>query len=118
MLLEIGTVDSEGGRMADVAGPVRGYARVLARVPRGHGLDAEGAHMLIDLRDRDIRIVRTNRFAVKRPNDFYGKVSFRDGTRRRDHVAPIRRSVIDRERPYMRRNYNAMITNDQLNSTD
>lgn len=101
----VGTVDSEDGRVTDVAGSVRSYARILARVPRAHGFDAEGAHMLIYLRDRDIRIVRSYRFSVKRPDDFHGKIAFRDGTRRRNHVAPIRRSVIYREWPYMRRNY-------------
>jgi len=105
----VATVDSEGVRVADVAGSVRRHARVHARVPRSHGFDAEGAHMLINPRDRDIRIVRINRIAVKFPSDLYGKVALRNGTRRRDHVTPIRRSVIDRERPYVRRNYNITI---------
>lgn len=107
------TVDDEGGRVADVAGSVRSYAHVFARVPRGHGFDAESAHMFIYVRDRDIRVVQTNRFAVKRPNDLYGKIAFHNGTRCRNHVTPIRRSVTDRERPYVRRNYNIIITNSQ-----
>lgn len=97
--------------MADVAGPVRSYARILARVPRGHGFDAEGAHMLVYLGDYDIRIARANRSTVKLPHDRNGKVALDDGARRRDHVAPIRRAVADRERPYVRRNYNIMVTN-------
>lgn len=103
--------------MADVAGSIRSYARILARVPRGHGFDAESAHMLIYPRDRDIRIVGINRFAVKPPNDLYGKVAFCNGTCRRNHVPPIRRSVIDRERSYMRRNYNIMINYQQNSCT-
>lgn len=99
--------------MADVAGSVRSYARVLARVPRSHGFDAESTHMFIYVRNRDIRLVQTNRFAVKRPNDLYGKIAFHNGTRRRDHVSPIRRSITDRERPYVRHNYNITITNSQ-----
>jgi len=115
VLLEIyvGTVDNESGRVADVAGSVRSYARVLAGMPRGHGFNAESAHMFIYVRNRDIRVVQTNRFAVKRPNDLYGKIAFHNGTRCRNHVTPIRRSVTDRERPYVRRNYNITITNSQ-----
>lgn len=101
-----GTVDGEGVRVADVARSVRSYACVLARVPRGYGLDAESAHVLIYLRDRDIRIVRPDRAAVKPPSDLYGKVAFRDRTRGRNHVTPIRRSVVNRERRYVRHNYN------------
>lgn len=100
--------------MADVAGFVRSYTRVLARVSRSHGFDAERAHMLIYPRDSDIRIVRANRFAVKLPYDLYGKVAFHNRTRRRDHVSPIRRSITDRERPYVRRNYNVVTTNNQI----
>jgi len=107
----VGTVDDEDGRMADVAGSVRSYARIFARVPRGHGFDAESTHMFIYLCDRDIRIMQTNRFAIKRPNNLYGKVAFHNGTRRRNHVTPIRRSITDRKRPYMRRNYNIIINN-------
>lgn len=112
MLLEIGTIDGESGRMADVAGSVRSYARILARMPRGYGFDAEGAHVLVYLRDYDIRIARLNSFTVKLPYDRNWKVAFHYGTRRRNHVTPIRRPVTDRERPYMRHNYNIMITND------
>jgi len=101
--------------MADVAGFVRSYTRVLARVPRSHGFDAESAHMFIYPRDRDIRIVRANRFAIKLPNDLYGKIAFHNRTRRRNHVSPIRRSITDRERPYVRCNYNIVITNNQIN---
>lgn len=106
----LGTVDGECGRVADVAGFVCSYTRVLARVPRSHGFDAESAHMLIYLRDRDIRIMRANRFAVKLPNNFHGKVAFYNRTCRRNHVSPIRRSITDRERPYVRCNYNIMTT--------
>lgn len=96
--------------MADVAGLVRSYTRILARVPRGHGFDAEGAHMFINPRDRDIRIVRINRMAVKLPSDFYRRIAFRNRTRHGNHVARIRRSITNRERPYVWRNYNVMIT--------
>jgi len=105
----VDTVDDEDGRMADVAGSVRSYTRVLACMPRGHGFDAESTHMFIYVRNRNIRIMQTNRFAVKCPNNLYGKIAFHNGTRRRNHVTPIRRSVTDRERPYVRRNYNIII---------
>ena len=59
----VDTVDDEDGRMADVAGSVRSYTRVLACMPRGHGFDAESTHMFIYVRDRNIRIMQTNRFA-------------------------------------------------------
>lgn len=114
----IGTIDSEGVRVADVARSVCSHARVHARVSRSHGFDAEGAHMFINPRDRNSRIVWINRIAVKFPSDFYRKITLRNGTRRRDHVTPIRRSIIDRERPYVRRNYNITIIDDQLNSTE
>lgn len=97
--------------MADVAGLVRSYTRILARVPRGHGLNAESAHMFINLRDRDIRIVRINRMAVKLPSDLYGRIAFCNRTRHGNHVARIRRSIANRERPYVRRNYNVTIIN-------
>lgn len=110
MLLEIGTVDGQSRRVADVPGPVRRNARILARVSRCYGLDAQCAHMLIDFRDRHIRIVETYRSTVKLPHDLYRKVAFHYGTSGRDHVARVRRSVTDRERSYMRRNYNDIET--------
>lgn len=97
--------------MADIPGLVRSYTRILARVPRGHGFNAESAHMFINPRDRDIRIVRINCMAIKLPSDLYGRIAFCNRTRHGNHVARIRRSIANRERPYVRRNYNIMITN-------
>lgn len=97
--------------MADIPGLVRSYTRILARVPRGHGFNAESVHMFINPRDRDIRIVRINRMAIKLPSDLYGRIAFCNRTRYGNHVARIRRSIANRERPYVRCNYNIMITN-------
>lgn len=96
--------------MADVSGSVGRYARILARVSRCHGLDAQCAHMLIDPRDRYVRIVETYRPTVKLPYDLYGKVAFHNRTGSRDHVSRVSWSVTDREWTYMRRNYNDIET--------
>lgn len=45
------TVHSQRGRVGDVSSPVRRDARILARVSRRNGLDAQCAHMPIDPRD-------------------------------------------------------------------
>lgn len=107
----VDTVNDEGGRMADLAGSVRSYARVLARMPRGHGFNAESTHMFIYVCDCDIPVVQIYRFSVKRPNNLYRKIAFHNRTCCRNHVTPIRRSVTDRKRPYVRCNYNIIINN-------
>ena len=96
--------------MADVSSSVRRDARILARVSRCHGLDAQCAHMFIDPRDSNVRIVETYHPIVKLPNDLYRKVAFHYRTGSRDHVARVSWSVTDREWPYMRRNYKDMET--------
>lgn len=73
---QIDTVHGQSRRVADVSSSVRRDARILARVSRCHGLDAQRAHMLIDPRDCYVRIVETYRPTVKPPNDLYRKVAF------------------------------------------
>lgn len=51
---KIGTVNSQRGRVSGIASSIRGDASILARVSCSHRLDAQCAHVSIDLRYRDI----------------------------------------------------------------
>ena len=68
-LLRKSTIDSQGSRMTGRSSFVGRRTRVLSRVSRGHGLDAEDAILSRGCHNVNIRTITADWFAVQSPRD-------------------------------------------------
>lgn len=84
--------------MAGRSGFVRRRARVLARVSRGHGLDAEDAILPRGRQDINVRTIWPDWLAVQRPRDLDRQVTLEDGAHHGYRVAPVCWFLGDSER--------------------